>query len=89
VIEKRTGTKVVTKLSGLEVFGINPHILAPELQKKCAGSASVGQLVGGKPGTMEILVQGDQKDVIEKEMARRGVDKRWIVVDDKSKKKKK
>jgi len=38
---------------------------------------------------MEILVQGDQRDVVEKEMARRGVDRRWIVVDDKTKKKKK
>lgn len=89
VIEKRTGTKVVTKISGLEVFGINPQILSPELQKKCAGSASVGQLMGGKPGVMEILVQGDQREVVEKEMVRRGVDKRWIVVDDKTKKKKK
>jgi translation initiation factor 2D len=89
MIEKRTGTKLVTKISGLELFGINPHILGPELQKKCAGSASVGQHVGGKPGMMEILVQGDQRDVVEKEMGRRGVDRRWIVVDDKTKKKKK
>ncbi|KIW79721.1 hypothetical protein Z517_06335 [Fonsecaea pedrosoi CBS 271.37] len=89
VIEKRSGTKVVTKISGLEVFGINPHILGPELQKKCAGSASVGQLVGGKPGVMEILVQGDQRDVVEKEMVRRGVDRRWLSVEDKTKKKKK
>jgi len=88
-IEKRTGTKLVTKISRLELFGINPQILGPELQKKCAGSASVGQHVGGKPGMMEILVQGDQRDVVEKEMARRGVDRRWIVVDDKTKKKKK
>lgn len=89
VVEKRTGTKLVTKISGLELFGINPHILGPDLQKKCAGSASVGQHVGGKPGMMEILIQGDQRDVLEKEMGRRGVDKRWIVVDDKTKKKKK
>ncbi|KIW29410.1 uncharacterized protein PV07_05226 [Cladophialophora immunda] len=89
VVEKRSGTKVVTKISGLEVFGINPHVLGPELQKKCAGSASVGQLVGGKPGVMEILVQGDQRDVVEKEMARRGVDRRWVAVEDKTKKKKK
>ncbi len=89
VLEKRSGTKVVTRLSGLEVFGINPQILGPELQKKCAGSASVGQHVGGKPGMLEIVVQGDQREVVEKEMGRRGVDKRWITVDDKTKKKKK
>ncbi|KAI1619476.1 hypothetical protein EDD37DRAFT_643162 [Exophiala viscosa] len=89
VLEKRTGTKVVTRISGLEVFGINPHLLGPELQKKCAGSASVGQLIGGKPGVMEVLVQGDHSDVVEKEVGRRGVDRRWVVVDDKTKKKKK
>jgi translation initiation factor 2D len=89
VLEKRSGTKVVTRISGLEVFGINPQILGPELQKKCAGSASVGQHVGGKPGMLEILVQGDQREVVEKEVGRRGVDRRWIVVDDKTKKKKK
>jgi len=86
VIEKRTGTKVVTKISGLEVFGIHPQLLGPELQKKCAGSASVGQLAGGKPGMLEILVQGDQRDVVEKELARRGVDRKWIDVTDKTKK---
>lgn len=89
VLEKRSGTKVVTKISGLEAFGINPQILGPELQKKCAGSASVGQLVGGKPGMMEILVQGDQREVVEKEVGRRGVDRRWVSFDDKTKKKKK
>ncbi|EXJ93506.1 hypothetical protein A1O1_01898 [Capronia coronata CBS 617.96] len=86
-VEKRSGTKVATKISGLELFGINPHLLGPELQKKCAGSASVGQLVGGKPGMLEIMVQGDQRDVLEKELARRGVDRRWIIVEDKTKKK--
>ncbi|KAF7509125.1 hypothetical protein GJ744_008352 [Endocarpon pusillum] len=87
VIEKRTGTKTVTKIGNLEVFGINPEILAGELQKKCASSTSVGQLVGGKPGQMEVLVQGDQRDVVEKEVGRRGVDRRWIEVNDKTKKK--
>ncbi|KAJ9617272.1 hypothetical protein H2200_000993 [Cladophialophora chaetospira] len=89
VLEKRSGTKVVTRISGLEAFGVNPQILGPELQKKCAGSASVGQHVGGKPGMLEILVQGDQREVVEKEVGRRGIDRRWIFVDDKTKKKKK
>lgn len=86
-IEKRSGTKVVTKIANVEVFGINPSLLGPELQKKCASSTSVGQLVGGKPGVMEILVQGDQRDAVEKELARRGVDRRWIEISDKTKKK--
>ena len=87
VIEKRTGTKTVTKVGNVEVFGINPDLLATDLQKKCASSTSVGQLMGGKPGMMEVLVQGDQREVVEKEMGRRGVDRRWIEVVDKTKKK--
>ena len=86
-IEKRTGTKVGTKVSGLEPFGISPDVLAGELQKKCAGSTSVGQLVGGKPGMMEVLVQGDHRGVVENEVKRRGVLKGWIEVVDKVKKK--
>lgn len=88
-VEKRTGTKTVTRISGFETFGINPQTLAPELQKKCAGSASVGQLMGGKPGTMEITVQGDQTDTVRSELSKRGVQGDWIQVDDKTKKKKK
>lgn len=89
VIEKRTGTKTVTRVGNLEVFGIKPEVLAGELQKKCASSTSVGQLVGGKPGQMEVLVQGDHRGVVEKEVGRRGVDRRWIEVNDKTKKGKK
>lgn len=87
VIEKRTGTKTVSKVGNVELFGINPEIIASELQKKCASSTSVGQLVGGKPGMLEVLVQGDQRAIIEKELGRRGVDRRWIEVTDKTKKK--
>ena len=86
VIEKRTGTKTVTKVGNVEVFGINPELLAGELQKKCASSTSTGQLVGGKPGMLEVLVQGDQREVVERELGRRGVDRRWIEVLDKTKK---
>lgn len=87
-IERRGGNKVVTAIGGLEHFFINPHLIRPELQKKCAGSASVGQLVGGKPGMLEVQVQGDQRAVIEKEvLGKRGVKPEWIEVVDKTKKK--
>jgi translation initiation factor 2D len=88
-LEKRSGTKTVTKISGLEIFHINPVTFGPELARKCAGSASVGQLMGGKPGTMEVVVQGDQRDVVTKEVGRRGVKGEWVEVVDKSKGKKK
>lgn len=87
-IEKRTGTKVVSKVAHVEAFGVNVELLASDLQKKCASSTSVGQLIGGKPGLLEVLVQGDQRATIEKELGRRGIDRRWIEVIDKTKKKK-
>lgn len=88
VLEKRTGNKTVTRISGFEAFGLIPQALAPDLQKKCAGAASVGQLVGGKPGVLEVTVQGEQADVVRAELGRRGVKGEWIKVDDRSGKKK-
>lgn len=90
IIEKRTGTKVVTRLSNLEPFFINPNLLAPELQKKCAGSCSVAQAQGGKTGLLEITIQGDQSKVLTSDvLPKRGVDAKWIDVVDKTKPKKK
>jgi translation initiation factor 2D len=88
ILEKRTGSKTVTRISGLEAFNLNPNTFGPELQKKAAGSASVAQLVGGKPGMLEITVQGDQRDVVKQEMFKRGVKTEWVKVEDKVNKKK-
>ncbi len=89
ILEKRTGTKTVTKISGLETFHINPNTFGPELARKCAGSASVGQHVGGKPGMMEVVVQGDQRETVLREVGKRGVKAEWVEVVDKSGKGKK
>ncbi|KAI5456482.1 hypothetical protein BGZ63DRAFT_95413 [Mariannaea sp. PMI_226] len=89
-IEKRTGTKVVTKISNLEPFSIDPQMLVPELQKKCAGSASVGQVSGAKPGLMEVVVQGDQRKILVSDiLPSRGIDSKWVEITDKTKPKKK
>ncbi|KAJ5553222.1 hypothetical protein N7494_002600 [Penicillium frequentans] len=57
-LEKRTGSKTVTKVSNLEVFGIVPTLLAEELQKKCASSTSVTQAVGAPKGSHGSLDSG-------------------------------
>jgi translation initiation factor 2D len=88
-IERRTGSKAVTKVVGLEAFGIVPLLLAEELQKKCACSTSVGQAAGSVKGVMETLVQGDQRAAVEAALAKRGVKSQWVEVVDKTKKKKK
>ena len=89
-LETRTGNKTATKVSGLEAYFVNPGPLAEELQKACASSTSVSQLVGSSPKNpvMEIMVQGPQKDAVIKALERRGVRKDWVEVIDKTKKKK-
>ncbi|KAL4809384.1 filamentous baseplate protein Ligatin [Aspergillus unguis] len=88
-LERRTGSKTVTKVSNLEIFGIIPALLAEELQKKCASSTSVSQATGAPKGVMEVLVQGDQRKVLDTALTRRGLKSQWIEVVDKTKKKKK
>ena len=90
ILETRTGNKTATKVSGLEAYFIQPTALAEELQKACASSTSVNQLVGSSPKNpvMEIMVQGPQKDAVIKALERRGVRKEWVDVVDKTKKKK-
>ena len=91
VLETRSGNKTVTKLSGVETFHINPQPLAEELQKACASSTSVNQLVGSSPKNpvQEIMVQGPQKDVVLKALEKRGVNRQWVEIVDKTKGKKK
>ncbi|KAI9923779.1 hypothetical protein ASPWEDRAFT_109433 [Aspergillus wentii DTO 134E9] len=88
ILERRTGSKTVTKVSNLEVFGIIPSLLAEELQKKCASSTSVTQANGAPKGVMEVLVQGDQRKALDTALSRRGLRTQWIDVVDKTKKKK-
>lgn len=78
--ETRSGNKTVTKISGLEIFHVNPHLLADELQKACASSTSVSQLVGSSPKNpiMEVVVQGPQKDLVLKALEKRGIKPTWV-----------
>jgi translation initiation factor 2D len=89
-LETRSGNKTVTKVHGLEPFYIAPQPLADELRKTCAGSTSVDKLQGSSPKSpvMEVLIQGPQKDAILKALEKRGVNKNWVEVVDKTKGKK-
>ena len=91
VLETRSGNKTVTKLSGVEIFHINPLPLAEELQKACASSTSVNQLAGSSPKNpvQEIMVQGPQKDIVIKALEKRGINRQWVEILDKTKRKKK
>ncbi|KAH7117745.1 eukaryotic translation initiation factor SUI1 family protein [Dendryphion nanum] len=91
VLETRSGNKTVTKVSGLEAYYVAPQPLADELRKTCAGSTSVDRLQGSSPKSpvMEVMVQGPQKDAIIKALEKRGVNKNWVEIIDKTKGKKK
>lgn len=86
-LERRTGNKVVTRVTGLETFGVVPQLMAEELQKKCASSTSVSQATGAAKGLMEVLVQGDHRRVVDAALNKRGVKSQWVDVVDKTQKK--
>ncbi|KAI9774959.1 MAG: hypothetical protein M1840_000175 [Geoglossum simile] len=90
VLETRSGNKTVTRVSGVETYHVNPSSLAVELQKSCASSTSVGQLVGSSPKNpvMEVMVQGPQTQAVVKALEKNGVNRQWIDVVDKTKGKK-
>ena len=90
LLETRSGNKTVTKVSGVEPYSIMPQPLADELRKACASSTSVEKLVGSSPKNpvMEVMVQGPQKDAVLKALEKRGVQKAWVEVVDKTKGKK-
>ncbi|XP_014561979.1 hypothetical protein COCVIDRAFT_33231 [Bipolaris victoriae FI3] len=91
ILETRSGNKTVTKVHGLEPYYISHQPLADELRKTCAGSTSIDKLQGSSPKApiMEVMVQGPQKDAIIKALEKRGVNKNWVDVVDKTKGKKK
>jgi translation initiation factor 2D len=91
VLETRSGNKTVTKVSGMETYHVSPAAFAVEMQKACASSTSVGQLVGSSPKQpiMEVMVQGPQTQAVIKALEKEGVNRQWIDVVDKTKGKKK
>lgn len=89
ILETRGGNKTATRVHGLEDYHIRAQPLADELRKTCAGSTSVEAWKAGGKDKMEVMVQGPQKDAVVKALEKRGVDKRWIDVVDKTKGKKK
>ncbi|WPH04077.1 Hypothetical protein R9X50_00696200 [Acrodontium crateriforme] len=76
-LERRAGSKTVTRVSGLEMYHINARALADELRKVCAGSTSIEPLAGAtkknEKEIMEVMIQGPQKDAVIKALEKRGV----------------
>ncbi|KAF1814564.1 hypothetical protein P152DRAFT_480727 [Eremomyces bilateralis CBS 781.70] len=90
ILEQRAGNKVVTRITGIEPYGIRAQSLADELRKLCASSTSVDQATGAKKGVeaFEVMVQGNQHRDVAKVLGKRGVRPEWITVTDRTKKSK-
>jgi translation initiation factor 2D len=65
VTERRQGTKVVTRLSNLEVFGVDPAAVAKHAQKVFACSATVQPSLLKDSKLRDVLVQGSVLGQVE------------------------
>ncbi|QRV92723.1 translation initiation factor SUI1 [Ceratobasidium sp. AG-Ba] len=83
--KNRQGRKVVTLMTGIEPFGLDPESIAEELKKRCASSTS-GKLgpCPDKPKNLEVMVQGSQVKAVVSLLLELGVPKKWISVVEKS-----
>lgn len=63
-LDRRGGGKVVTVIKGLSESKKNITTLSKELKKKCG--------VGGAIKNNEILIQGNKRELIQKELIKKG-----------------
>ncbi|KAG2231959.1 hypothetical protein INT48_001268 [Thamnidium elegans] len=89
--EIRQGRKTITKVTGVEGFGLDVEELSKELTRLCASSTTYNTIQGVSPKNplYEIMVQGPQIKTITELMLSKGVPKRFIDTIDKTAKKKK
>ncbi|KAK6514475.1 hypothetical protein TWF281_004675 [Arthrobotrys megalospora] len=90
-LESRQGKKVVTRIKGMEVFGVDVGKFMEELKSVAASSVTKGPIEGGgkaAEGMVEVLVQGDKSAEVERLLGKKGVRKGDVAVDNKLKKKK-
>lgn len=87
-VEKKRG-KIMTRIVGVESFGIDPAGLGEELRVLCASSASTAVLATSSPKNpvMEVMVQGPQEKAVRGRLEERGVPGRCIVCVGEAKKK--
>jgi len=63
-VETRSGNKKVTLVTNLETYGVNPKDLAKEIRVSAAASSSVSAAPGQKVGAKQLLIQGNQVNLI-------------------------
>ncbi|EPS40105.1 hypothetical protein H072_6061 [Dactylellina haptotyla CBS 200.50] len=90
-LESRQGKKLVTRIKGMEVFGVDVGKFMDELKSVAASSVTKGPIEGGgkaAEGMVEVMVQGDKNAEVEKLLVKAGIRRANVMVDNKLKKKK-
>ncbi|KAF3917170.1 Ligatin [Dactylellina cionopaga] len=90
-LESRQGKKTVTRVKGMEVFGVDVGKFMDELKAVAASSVTKAAVEGGgkaAEGMVEVMVQGDKSAEVERLLLKAGVRKMDLMVDNKLKKKK-
>ncbi|KAK6360820.1 hypothetical protein TWF730_006942 [Orbilia blumenaviensis] len=90
-LESRQGKKVVTRIKGLEIFGVDVGKFMDDLKSVAASSVTKGPIEGGgkaAEGMVEVMVQGDKSTEVDKLLVKAGIRKGDVAVDNKLKKKK-
>ena len=89
-VETRSGNKKVTLVTNLETYGINPTELGKEIRVGAAASTSVSAAPGQKPGAKQLLIQGNQVNLVVAILTEKyNIDKKHINGAEKGEKKKK
>jgi len=89
MVEHRQGKKYVTKVTGMESFGIDADTLANDLKTLMAASTSISPLPGKNNKNQEVMVQGRaMTELANHLMTTYSVPKKYIEVLDKTKPKK-
>lgn len=86
--EKKMGNKVVTRVTGLELYDIDPAAIAKELKTSCATSTS-SDPIPGKKNAYQVFVQGHHSSAVCKLLEKWGLPMQLVSVVDKSGKGKK
>ena len=89
-VETRSGNKKVTLVTNLETYGVDPKALAKEIRVGAAASTSVTAAPGQKAGAKQLLVQGNQVNLVGAILTEKyNIDKKHIAGLEKGEKKKK
>ncbi|KAJ1822944.1 hypothetical protein LPJ56_000472 [Coemansia sp. RSA 2599] len=83
VCEKKMGTKVLTRIAGLEAYEIDPAALAKDLKTMCASSTGVDP-VPGKKNALSVHVQGHQVSAVIRLLEKKGLPSQLVKVADKT-----